>query len=136
MKLDVEKAMIDYGNSGFNGIEIPDFCKDESMVVFYRPDMLREDDIIDLIDKMPELLSNGEQSVSWDDGFAHVEAYDFLLQGYDAKYLDAYVMGLGEWVCFLQCVVIVDDETKDSFTYSDMYDMATMEMRRLGIMSD
>lgn len=134
MKVDVDKAFVEYGDISYNGIEAPDFCGDEPMLIFYRPDMLADDDVIDIIDKMPELLANGEDVVYFDDGFARIEAYEFFLQGYDARYLDAYVMGAGKWHCFLQCIVVVGEDTKRMFSYSDMYDAAVMELRNLGIM--
>lgn len=136
MRTDVEKAFVEYGDAAYNGVEIPGFCGDEPMLLFYRPDMLREDDVIDVIDRMPELLANGQDEAYFDDGFARVSAYEFFFQGQDARYLDACMMGLGEWCCFMQCIALVEESRKDAFTYSDMYDAAMMELKALGVMRE
>lgn len=131
MIADVELAMREYGEAGYNCFEIPDFADDEPIIVAYHPNHLRDDAIVGAIMHMPELLGNNEKNIYWEDGMARIEAFDFSLQGHDARYIEIHVMGTTDWLCVMQATAII--EGTHNFTYADMFDAIKIELVDMGI---
>lgn len=133
MIADVEQAIIEYGEAGYNCFEIPDFAGDEPIIVAYHPERFRSDAVIGAIMHMPELFGNDDERIYWEDGMARVEAFELSLQGHDAKYIEVHVMGLSDWSLVMQAVAI--DEGEADFGYADMFDVVKLELEDMGLIA-
>lgn len=136
MLIDAEQAMIEFGESGYNCYEVPDFIGDEPMLVFYNPEYLHDQFTLSSLKKIPPILAENESTVSWDDGIMKADGMDFFCQGHDAKYLTVSTMGAGEWMCVVQCIACVSGEHWDAFTLADMFDVMREELAEQGIIPE
>lgn len=135
MAVDVERAMSDYGEIGYSGFEIPILAGSDPILVFYNPTLLCDDYVMDVMDAMPNVL--GETpcgSLSFCDGIAQVEAYEFPFQGEDARYVEVGIQGSNGRECVLLCIAPMNDEAP-SLSYADTYDVARAELAEMGIIS-
>lgn len=132
MQMDVEQAMVDYGEVGFNCFESPDFFDGEPLLIFYKPELLRCDGVQEVLEGMPTILASGQDQLSWEDGLVKVDAYRFFFQEKDARYLELSVLGAGEWECVLQCVA--PDDFNGGYDYADMYNVMHDELVDEGIL--
>lgn len=135
MPVDIERALEEFGDAGYSGIEVPGFADKYPLLILYKMELLAEDRVIDALDKMLGALGDANAlGISWQEGDVKIEVYDLFLQGDDALFLELYVMGDDEWECPLICVVPVEDGLDGAgFSYADVYEAARSELEDMGI---
>ena len=96
MHADVEQAMIEYAEAGYDCFEIPDFAGDEPLLVFYHPDLMGYDRVIDALEETVPIADvvAGEE-IPLAGGNARLQAYDWFLQGEGASCIEVLVLDEG-----------------------------------------
>lgn len=133
MHADVEQAMIEYAEAGYDCFEIPDFAGDEPLLVFYHPDLMGRDRVIDALEETVSIADVvvGEE-IPLAGGNARLQAYDWFLQGEDASCIEVIVLYEGEWRTALQCIAARPSDAP-AFSYADVFDRARIELEDNGV---
>ena len=125
MYTDIEQDMKNWAEEGFDCIAYTDFCDDEPFMLAYRLDLLQFDSVVDAIYNMPEIFSNGEERIEWNDGQVEICGWRCPYFGREIKCLELCIKmsdneSNGEPVIYASS--ICDGDKEGRFSYADMYD--------------
>lgn len=142
-KIDVDQAMQDNWNGGYNGLEIPGFYGDEPLLVFYHPEILSGySQYSQLLDVIPSLGNddNAGDYVIWNDVQGRTGVIDLGTSQQQEEQTVSIDISIiddnGEKVLAAFCFIAVEDIDSVMFSYADMLDAAIFELRDMGIVGD
>lgn len=137
--VNVEDAMDYYGEQRCNGLEVPDFYRDEPLCVFYDAFLLQTEDVVNILEQLPEHCKRDAEWVGNSGAIGYIVCQDVENEAdwteADMKIASVYYQPDEYTLASLIAEVIigVDFNEEVPFNFEDMLDAACRELTQEGI---